>query len=260
MPPVRSVAGALIDAIKVNAISREMRDGHTFWRKRRRAGARFVLAGANAFFRLAQAPLRALDRPSAWQRWEVESFELLHGDRFRAFREGANAVVVEELPGLNLTIPLDQGTLTREMAKAAGCELRRAHDLSCTAFDGPWSHGDPHLGNFVYELEADRARLIDFEVRHERSVSAEERHADDVLAFLQDMLGRVAADGWTACAHAFLDGYGEPNIAERALRGLSPPRGVRWLWWSVRTSWLAQSEVVRRVSALHESLEHSRVA
>ena len=39
---------------------------------------------ANGFFRLAGNPVRALTRPDAWQRWEVDCFLSLHGDGYRA--------------------------------------------------------------------------------------------------------------------------------------------------------------------------------
>ena len=36
-------------------------------------------------------------------------------------------------------------------------------------------HGDPHAGNFMYDAESNRARLIDFEVMHHLSLPADER-------------------------------------------------------------------------------------
>jgi hypothetical protein len=52
-------------------------------------------------------------------------------------------------------------------------------------------HGDPHMDNVIYDHATDRALLIDFEVIHDKSVPAGARHADDLLVFLQDLMGRV---------------------------------------------------------------------
>ena len=85
---------------------------------------------------------------------------------------------------------------------------------------------------------------------HRRSLSADERHADDVLVFLQDLAGRISADGWLPCARAFLDGYGRKEIVQLAMRGAMPKRGVPRLWWAVRTSWRDEAEVRQRFNAL----------
>lgn len=247
-------AGRVIDRIRINVVSEEVRDGRLFLVKRRRWSAAPVLAIANGFFRLANARINALEKVDLWQRWEIECFLALHGDRFSALRLDGQTIATERIPGVNLTEPLDNDGLTGQMAAAAGRELRRGHDLVCAEFDGPWSHGDPHLGNFLYDESADRARIIDFEVRHHFCLPAAERQADDVLVFLQDMLGRIEPERWLPCARAFLDGYGRGDIATLAIKELNPPRGVPRVWWSVRTSWLGAAEVRRRIEVLRAGL------
>src|SRR5205085_320861 len=136
---------------KINALTREYRDGRPFWVKRRRWAARPIMACANRFFHMAGNPIQTLTEMATWQRWEVECFLRLHGERFHAFSDGAGAVAAEEVPGRNLSQHLNAGTLGPAMFAAAGRELRRAHALECAEFhDGSWSHGDPHAGNFVY--------------------------------------------------------------------------------------------------------------
>jgi hypothetical protein len=96
--------------------------------------------------------------------------------------------------------------------------------------------------------------LIDFEVMHDPTLSEEERHADDVLVFLQDMAGRIAAERWLPCAEAFLAAYDRPEILARlqpALRRL-PAWGFARLWWAVRTTFLPRAELCRRFRALVE--------
>jgi hypothetical protein len=249
-----SSAGALVDCIKINAVSRELREGRALWIKRRRWTARPIMACANRFFRLAGNPVRAIEEPVAWQRWEVDCFLQLHGEEFHAFADGPRTIAAEEVPGTSLSVHLGAGTLAPRMVEAAARELRRAHAVQSHAFQGPWSHGDPHTGNFVYDAHTDRTRLIDFEVRHHPTIHADERHADDLLVFLQDMVGRIRANDWLPNAHAFLHGYGRPEIMALLRERLIVPRGLPRLWWAVRTTYLPTAELVRRVRALRESL------
>ena len=249
-----TAAGSLVDRIKINAVTREIRDGRAMWIKRRRGIAKPVMACANGFFRVVGNPVRALDDLADWQRWEVECFLALHGDRFLAFADGPRAVAAEEMPGVNLTDYLDSGTLTPPMLEAAAGELRRAHAQPCADFGGPWSHGDPHAGNFIYEAAGNRARLIDFEVQHHRTLTADERHADDVLVFLQDMVGRISRELWLPSARAFLAAYERPEITARVREKLVAPHGIARVWWAVRTTYLARAELERRLAELRAAL------
>ena len=254
MSRILSAAGALVDRIKINAVSRECRDGRALWIKRRRWTARPIMACANRFFRLAGNPVQALDDLAMWQRWEVDCFLRLHGAHFLAFADGAYAVAAEEVPGESLACHLNAGTLTPRMLEAAGGELRRAHAAECATFRGSWSHGDPHAGNFIYDAADDRARLIDFEVMHDPTICADERHADDLLILLQDMLGRIAAEQWLPNAHAFFAGYGRPEIVARLRKTLVMPHGLPRVWWAVRTTYLQSAELERRIRALRDSI------
>jgi hypothetical protein len=254
MSRIVSAAGALVDRIKINAVWRECRDGRTLWIKRRRWTARPVMACANRFFRLAGNPIQALCEMTTWQRWEVDCFLQLHGGEYQAFPDGASAVAAEEVPGKNLSHYLDNGTLTLQMLFAAARELRRAHAAECETFRGPWSHGDPHAGNFIYDGAADRARLIDFEVMHHPAICADERHADDLLIFIQDMVGRISAEQWLPSAQAFLEGYGRPEIVARLREKLVVPSGLSRVWWAVRTTYLNSKELQRRIVALRERI------
>lgn len=256
-----AITGAVIDRIKVNTAQRVVREERAYWIKKRRPPADPLLRVANVFFRMAGAPMRTIPNLHAWQQWEVDSFHGLHGaDGFRAFAEGRRGVGIEEMPGINLTVPLDDGTITPAMTTAAGKELRRAHAWHCEQIRSLWSHGDPHAGNFLYDAAAGRARIIDFEVMHDPSLPAEIRHADDVLVFLQDIAGRIPADRWLPCAVAFLAGYGEPAIVARVVPQLRLPAfGLSWLWWMVRATFLPPGELTRRLGALHGALYSSQL-
>lgn len=246
------ITSRLIEKIRINAVHQERRDGRAFWVKRRRGTAGPILAAANGFFRAAGSPTRAFQDPKAWLAWEVSTFSMLHGaEGFTAGAEAPRTFWAEALPGVNLTEPLDAGTITPAMTAAAGRELRRAHACRSPFTEEPWSHGDPHLGNFLYDARTDRARLIDFEVRHLRSISPDLRHADDLAVFLQDLAGRVRRPLWRLCANAFLDAYDRPEILSLAAPLLRlPDAPLPRLWWRIRTSFLSVQELAERLEAL----------
>lgn len=252
MSPLLALASHLSERIRVNTVARETCDGRRFWVKRRRRSAPLTLACANLFFRLAGCPVHALAELAAWQRWEVESFLLLHGENFRAFAVAERGVAAEEMPGVSLAGHLDGGTMTPAHATAAGAELRRCHSIH--ASPGGWSHGDPHAGNFLYDAAENRARLIDFELVHHAGLPVHDRQADDVLVFLQDVVGRVSTADWLALARAFLDAYDRSEVIARLAPRLILPRGFARLWWAVRTTHLPDAELARRFELLRDGL------
>ena len=249
--------GAIIDAVRINTQTRETRDGRAFLVKRRNRASGFVMRVARVFFRLANNPSRVLVDTAEWQRREVGCFKLVNGGAFRAFADDG-AVFVEVLPGKSLSEHLDAGTLTPAMLAAAARELRRAHALRSEVFDRPWSHGDPHLGNFIYDETEDRARMVDFELMHERSLCAEDRHADDLLVLLLDMAGRIARKGWLPCALAFVTNYGRDEVLERLRLRLRVPSGWKRVWWAVRTSYMATDELEERLAELRTAMEMTK--
>jgi len=145
---------------------------------------------------------------------------------------------------------LEHGTITLEMYEAAAHELRHAHTLWCKEFDGPWSHGDSHLANMIYDETSGRVRMIDFDLIHETYLSPDERHADDLLIFLQDMVGRIPVEQWLTAALCFLDAYGHPVVIHILKQRLDVPRGVELLWWIVRANYLRPTALRRRINAL----------
>lgn len=255
MSDFSSSMGSMIDAIRVNAISRETRDGRALLIKRRRSWSPLAARTANAFFRAANHPVFVWEKLAQWQRWEVECFNLLHGgESRRAFAEGARTVCTDFLPGMILADYFVQRSFQPEMLDAAARELRRAHDLCSNLFDGAWSHGDANLANFLYDAGENRARLIDFETVHLRALSAEERHADDLLSFLQDLLGCACEAHWQAHAERFLVVYGQCAAVDRLRNQLVIPSGIPRVWWWIRTNYVSAETMRRRIAVLRELL------
>jgi hypothetical protein len=243
------------DSTRINAVSRDVGGAGTFWVKRRKRGSGPIIAFANLFFRLAGNPVRVLARSDSWQRWEIECFRLLNGDRFRAFADGTRTVRLERIPGVSMCDLLTEQKLTGAIIEAAARELARAHAIRIEQLRGPWSHADARLANFIYDENEGRARLIDFEVIHTGALSPDERHADDLLVFLQDLMGRLPDERWLPEALRFAGAYGRPEvIAALKKRLVVPNRGVPRLWWGIRTRHLPYAELTRRVGSLRENL------
>ncbi len=252
-----AIAGSAIDAIKINATCERVRDGRVVLLKRRRRGSGLVVECANIFFRLAHQPVFVWARVDRWQRWEVECFQKLHGATFSAAAEGGRTVCVEKMPGKSIAQHFVEGTFEEEMIVAAARELRRAHALWCDELGGHWSHGDANLANFLYDETAGCARLIDFEMIHDKALSATERHADDLLVFLQDLLGCIAIQRWLPVALRFLETYDRPEVVRVLEKRLLVPGGVPLLWWIIRANYLTPRELKRRVDALRQALAES---
>jgi hypothetical protein len=255
MSRVITVAGSAIDRIRINSLSQEVRDGRDVWIKRRRAGSEHIARCTNLFFRLAGNPVSVCANLATWREWEVDCFQMLNGDGFHAFTDGPRSVCLERLPGESLSLHLDEGTLSDKMLEAVAAEFSRVHALPSSMFAGRWSHGDPHSGNVMYDMERSRARFIDFEVLHDRSLSSLERHADDLLVFLQDLVGRISADRWLPAATCFLRSYERRDVIEALKRRLVVPKGVPRVWWAIRTSYIKPSELNRRVALLREVID-----
>lgn len=253
MDSLLATARNWVDNFHVNAGARTEREGRAVWLKRRGRAAWFVMTMANVFFRLARNPVEAIARRAAWRRWEVECFRLLHGPQFASGWDADGTPWAEVLPGEDLSSHLQAHTLTPAMLAAAAAELKRVHEISSEHYGGGWSHGDPHTGNFLYDASRDKARLIDFEVRHHRHLAASERHVDDVLVLLQDVCGRCRGEDWPALAEAVLRAYGREALAGLRER-LRVPRGIPRVWWAVRTTWMRRAELERRLEQLQARL------
>jgi hypothetical protein len=247
-------ANRAVNRVKINSITLEMRQGKPMWVKRRRWGSEVIAGQANLFFRLAQGRVHVWVDPKKWQHWEVYCFRLLHEPRFCAYDEGSRTVSMDAIPGIHLCEHLKRGTPTMRALEAAGREFRRAHELWCSEFEDWWSHGDPHLDNVIYDTASERARLIDFEVVHDRSLPAIIRHADDLLVFLQDLVCRVSPEQWLPFALCFINAYGRSESVAELTKLLFVPAGLPGLWWKLRTENFERRELVQRVKALRVAL------
>jgi hypothetical protein len=248
-------AAAAVDFLKINSIEEKFRHGKPVVIKTRNGASEQIAESANLFFRLAEIPIRFWSKTDEWQRWEVDCFQLLNSDRFRAFAVRDNAVCVDKVPGRSVWDHMVAGTLTRQMMEAAANEFHRAHQLWSDEFAGPWSHADATMQNVIYDEKTGRARLIDFEMAHEKSLFPAARHADDLGVFLLDLVAKGPRRQWLPLAVSFLEAYGDRNVLAKLKEHLVVPSGLARIWWNVRTSFVNAAKVKRRVELLRKAIE-----
>jgi hypothetical protein len=262
MPGVLANAAArFVDSLKINSVSEKIRRGRRVVIKRRNGYSEPLAELANLYFRMASIPIRFWSKVEEWRRWEVKCFKMLNGNRFRAWACGDKTVCADKLPGKSLWEHLEKGTLTRRMMEAAAHEFRRVHQFWSDKFRGPWSHGDAGMNNVLYDNKTDRARLIDFEIVHDKSFPAKSRHADDLLVFLLDLIAVAPNPQWLALALSFLNAYGDAAVISELKNQLGLPSGMAWIWWGVRTSFANPAKVKRRLEKLRDiivNLKHYR--
>ena len=262
---ISNAVTGLIESLKINSVSEEFRRKRRVIVKHRNIAAEQITEMANLYFSWTGLPLRFWSEIDDWRRWEIESFNMLNGDRFSARSSGQRTVIEDKLPGESLWEHMNRGTLTGEMLSAAAREFHRAHRFWSSEFRGPWSHGDATAANVIYDPISHRARLIDFEILHEKSLPAPARHADDLLVFLLDMVGLVPSRQWLSFALTFLRGYDKPKVIRELKKQLVLPGGLAWIWWQVRTNFAAPAKIKTRLRRLRESLvqldhDHSALA
>ena len=249
-----SVATRLVEAIAINSISEKVRRNRALVVKRRNIHSEQLAELTNLYFRVADIPIRFWSKVQEWQRWEVDCYNMLNGDRFRAYASGPRTVIAEKLPGESLWQHLDRGTLTRKMLRAAATEFRRAHGFWSDEFRGRWSHGDASITNVIYDASNNRARLIDFEIYHEKSLSTAARQADDLLVFLLDLVGTLPTRQWISFGTTFLEAYGDAEVIAQLRKQLDLPGGLAWIWWGVRTNFTNPAKVKRRLANLSRAI------
>ncbi len=249
-----TAATKLVETIAINSVSEKVRRKRPVVVKRRNIHSEQLAELTNLYFLFSGIPIRFWSKVEDWQRWEVDCFEMLNGDCFQARNSGVRTVIADKLPGESLWDHLNRGTLTRPMLRAAAVELHRAHQFWSDEFRDRWSHGDASVTNVIYETKTNRARLIDFEIYHEKSLSAAARQADDLLVFLLDLVGTVPSRQWLPFATTFLEAYSDREVIAQLKQQLNLPGGLAWIWWGVRTNFTNPAKVKRQLANLSRAI------
>src|SRR5438552_7879652 len=247
-------ATSFVESLKINSISEKKYRNRRLVVKRRNIYGGRAADLINFYFRLADIPIRFLSDVREWRRWEANCFQMLNGDRFRAAIMDRRTVHLDKLPGQSLWDHMKQGTLNKRMLEAAGREFRRAHEYWPNELGAPWSHADASMTNVIYNEKTGRARLIDFEIVHEKSLPAVVRHADDLRVFLLDMVEMIPSRQWLPFATCFLKAYGNRAVIAELRKQLVVPSGLALIWWNVRTNFVKSATAERRLKALRKAI------
>jgi hypothetical protein len=254
-PLLRWIA-RLMSGVRVNRVQ-QMDDGvvSVIAKRRHYYGSVVILLG-NGFLTLAQSGVRMFVRTRDWARWEQHCVRLLYPGFSQVLAEGSGSVRLPVMPGTSLRRMLEQGEARGDAFVAAARELRRAHQLQCGFFGAGWSHGDLHLDNVLYDLQTDRAFLIDFDTRHQRGIDEHRRQADDLKVFLLELIA-TPGNHWRPLASAFLCEYGEANVLRELGGQLAVPRGFAKILWYTRTGGLNHREIAPRLRILEEMVNQA---
>ena len=242
-----------VASLKRNRVVDHYHFGRAVLVKRRNGIARSISRLANFYFHLAHIPISFVADPEKWQQWEISCYRMLN-ERFRIYTVGPHKVCQDRLPGESLWDHMKRGTLNGRMIEAAAREFGRAHSMWSDYFHGPWSHGDASMCNVLYDEFADRARLIDFEIVHDKSLPAAARHADDLLMCLLDLAGFVSRKRWRELALCFVRTYDDPDVTRELIQRLHPPRGLARIWWHVRSNFKGTAKITSRLASLRWAL------
>ena len=249
---VQRVIASLMNRVRVNHVEQSTREGAPVFVKRRRAGGQIVIWFANRFLALAQSGACMFVRADEWTDWEVHCAELLYPGRPGVTVGPGQAVTIPKVCGISLRTLLHRdGTDAVGAFKIAARELRRVHQIHCGYYQAAWSHGDLHLDNIVCDLPAERAVLIDFDMRHEFRIGRTERQADDLKVVLLELIG-VSDDRWQEVGTAFIVEYGERSILNELSRQLFVPRGFARLLLYIRTNGSSIRRIEPRLRSLRQ--------
>ena len=246
-----------LDSVKLNSIRFTDKNGKHVVLKQRNPSSFLLSYCANFYFYFAHIPIHFFSSIQQWKSWEIDCFEALNGDdNFHATATAPNQVCFDKLAGKNLWDHALAGTLTLKMVRAAAREFQRTHQIWMPQLNDFWSHGDAGLSNLIYEQETERARLIDFEIAHDKTLSTAQRHADDLLVFLQDLVGTLPDEEWLLYATTFLKTYSNRAVIRELKEQLFVPQfGLRRLWWHHRTCFAKISKIRLRYEQLQQALD-----
>src|SRR5919201_2589444 len=116
------------------------------------------------------------------------------------------------------------------------------------------------MQNVMYDPKSNRARLIDFEIVHERTLSSAARHADDLIVFLLDLIAKGGVRQLLPLAIAFLEAYDNRDVLNEVHQHLIIPTGLARIWWKVRTSFANTAKVKRRIALLRNAVAALQVS
>jgi hypothetical protein len=161
-------------------------NGEAYFRRERSLAQAMLLPIANGMMRSMNTNIAIL-RGSEWKKWEINVYAMLHSVVVRTSPRGLE---IPKLPGHVLADYLagrqsiDEKRLALKICLSALCAGHRRVVPWPDGLHRTFSHADATARNVLYEPVSQAAHWIDFETLHSALLSDDERHADDLRAFI----------------------------------------------------------------------------
>ena len=236
----------LIDRVTINQTT--ILDGHIF--KRRKRMRSWIIVFGNLFLKLSNSKILIFPSTTAWQQHECDCYLRLYGGGCDIIDD--STLRIHPFEGQSIRDLLQQDAITIEMMTSIAHELRRVHQLD------NWSHGDLHTNNILWDGK--HVWFIDFETYHQPTIPINERHADDLLVFLLDFIGRTTSDDWLLYCQALITTYDNQAVLNRLRARLVMPYGLELVLWKTRTNYLPNHILANHLKTLQQSIDSLLVA
>lgn len=167
-------------------VCRVERQGNVFFEKRRYLRTSPLIAGVNPVLEATDAPIVCLSEDQ-WLWWECQMAKHTHHGQPEV---RGRTLILPRLPGVRLADYLESTPDTAVRLEAmmiVARELIRLHQQEVQFPDGktrPFSHGDAHAKNVMFDATIGIATWYDFEAVHVANLSTTRRHADDWRALV----------------------------------------------------------------------------
>lgn len=253
---LQRLVARLMNRVRVNQVRQVVQDGVPLFLKRRRVGGSIVIWFGNRFLALARSGACMFVRVEEWVDWEIHCARLLYPERPAPTVGPGQSVISRKVSGTSVRTLLQRDDADVSAFVAAARELRRVHQIHCSYYESAWSHGDLHLDNIVYDDDADRAVLIDFDARHELHLHSKQRHSDDLKVMLLELMG-LPQDKWTQLATAFLAEYHDSSVLGELRSQLFVPSGFARILLFTRSTALSAQQIEQRFQDLRAIIDRT---
>lgn len=158
----------------------------THVRKKRALFAPVLIRMGRWLLRVLNSGIEVLEQDEWHAREQFMYRELYNAE---AIVESSGAILLPKLRGVTLASLLERHDLPlQEKIRAVGISAVSLEEFHARGF----SHGDAMATNGLVVPSANRTYWIDFETAHESRLSLNERHADDLRAFISTVALRFA--------------------------------------------------------------------
>ena len=216
----------LIRLVVVNRVSLIQRDGVNYIEKQRWPLCTLLIIPGNWVFWFRRTPVRVLPTQK-WMRWEVAVAQTMERPEPKIAKR---SLEMPQWSGQSLPECWANREMTLEerlkQVTLAVDSLRQLHQRSIATDSRSivsLSHGDATVRNVMYDAKKRTATWFDFDLRHDLSVCATARHADDLRAFLFSAAYYFAIEDLPDLVNVTRDNYDDVEAWDALSKQVSGP-------------------------------------